>query len=149
MADNENERQEGSEPSEEGRRRSSYGDDRRPVGGGGERRSGVGGGGGGGGGYRDRRPGGGGGGGGDRRGGYRRGGRRASKVCQFCVDKLEINYKDISLLRNYVGERGRILPRRKTGTCAKHQRMLAQAIKRARHIALLPYTGEHVRVIGG
>ena len=139
MAENENERQEGQETTEEGRRR-SYTEDRRPGGGGGERRPG---GGGGGGGYRDRR------GGGERRGGYRRGGRRGSKVCQFCVDKIEINYKDIALLRNYVGERGRILARRKTGTCAKHQRMLAKAIKRARHIALLPYTGDHVRVIGG
>ncbi|NLG50824.1 MAG: 30S ribosomal protein S18 [Chloroflexi bacterium] len=133
MADNEIEREEEQQPSEEGRRR-AYTNDRRPAGGGG----GV---------NRERR--GGGGGGGDRRGGFRRGGRRGSKVCQFCVDKLEIDYKDIALLRNYVGERGRILPRRKTGTCAKHQRLIAQAIKRARHIALLPYTGEHVRVIGG
>jgi small subunit ribosomal protein S18 len=52
----------------------------------------------------------------------------------------------VPLLRQYVSERGRIFARRKTGTCAKHQRMLAQAIKRARQIALLPYTAEHVRV---
>lgn len=89
----------------------------------------------------------------DRRGGYQRGGprrgqRRGSKVCQFCVDKVSIDYKDVALLRHYVAERGRILSRRKTGTCAKHQRMLARAIKRARHIALLPYVGEHVRLTG-
>ncbi|MHB0857251.1 MAG: 30S ribosomal protein S18 [Anaerolineae bacterium] len=76
----------------------------------------------------------------------RQGGRRRNKVCQFCVEKFTaIDYKDVSTLRQYVNERGRISARRRTGTCAKHQRMLATAIKRARHIALLPYTPEHVR----
>lgn len=65
------------------------------------------------------------------------------KVCQFCVDKVdEIDYKDVAKLRRYVSERGKILPRRITGTCAKHQRKLTVAIKRARHIALMPYTAE-------
>ncbi len=65
------------------------------------------------------------------------------KVCSFCVDKVEsIDYKDIATLKKYVSERGKILPRRVTGTCAKHQRELMTAIKRARHIALLPYTNE-------
>ncbi len=65
------------------------------------------------------------------------------KVCNFCVDKLdEIDYKDIKRLSRYVSERGKILPRRITGTCAKHQRKLTSAIKRARHIALLPYSAE-------
>ena len=65
------------------------------------------------------------------------------KVCSFCVDKVEcIDYKDIATLKKYVSERGKILPRRVTGTCAKHQRELTEAIKRARHIALLPYTND-------
>ena len=65
------------------------------------------------------------------------------KVCSFCVDKVaEIDYKDIAKLRRYVSERAKILPRRISGTCAKHQRQLTTAIKRARHIALLPYTAE-------
>ena len=65
-------------------------------------------------------------------------GRR--KVCQFCVDKVEsIDYKDIAKLRKFMSERAKILPKRATGTCAKHQRMLTEAIKRARQIALLPY----------
>ena len=65
------------------------------------------------------------------------------KVCSFCVDKVEaIDYKDIATLKKYVSERGKILPRRVTGTCAKHQRELTEAIKRARQIALLPYTNE-------
>ena len=70
-----------------------------------------------------------------------RGGRRPRrKVCSFCVDKIEyIDYKDINRLRRFVNERGKILPRRTTGTCAAHQRQLTVAIKRARHIALLPY----------
>jgi len=59
-----------------------------------------------------------------------------------------IDYKSVSLLRQYINERGRILPRRRTAACAKHQRMLSRAIKRARHVALLPYTGEHVRTTG-
>ena len=65
------------------------------------------------------------------------------KVCQFCVDKVtDIDYKDITKLRRYVSERAKILPRRVTGTCAKHQRQLTIAIKRARHIALLPFSAE-------
>jgi small subunit ribosomal protein S18 len=69
--------------------------------------------------------------------------RRRKKVCAFCQDKsTTIDYKDINKLRRYVSERGKILPRRITGTCAKHQRALTVAIKRARHIALLAYTVE-------
>lgn len=65
------------------------------------------------------------------------------KVCQFCVDKVtDIDYKDVAKLRRYVSERAKILPRRITGTCAKHQRQLTIAIKRARHIALLPFSAE-------
>ena len=68
-------------------------------------------------------------------------GRRAKrKVCSFCVDKVDhIDYKDVSKLRKYITERGKILPRRITGNCAKHQRALTVAIKRARHISLMPY----------
>lgn len=70
-------------------------------------------------------------------------GRRRRKVCSFCVDKIDcVDYKDIAKLRKYMSERGKILPRRMTGTCARHQRQLTEAIKRARHIALLPYTAE-------
>ena len=69
--------------------------------------------------------------------------RRRRKVCQFCVDKVEaIDYKDTAKLRKYISERAKILPRRMTGTCAMHQRQLTEAIKRARHIALIPYTVE-------
>ena len=69
-----------------------------------------------------------------------RGRKARKKVCGFCVDKVEnIDYKDIARLRRYMSERGKILPRRVTGTCAKHQRELTTAIKRARHIALMPY----------
>ena len=65
------------------------------------------------------------------------------KVCQFCVDKVaDIDYKDVAKLRRYVSERAKILPRRITGTCAKHQRQLTVAIKRARHIAILPYISD-------
>ena len=65
------------------------------------------------------------------------------KVCQFCVDQVQdIDYKDVAKLRRYVSERAKILPRRITGTCAKHQRQLTSAIKRARHIALLPFSAE-------
>ena len=65
------------------------------------------------------------------------------KVCAFCVDKVEeLDYKDIAKLRTYVSERAKILPRRISGNCALHQRQLTIAIKRARHIALLPYTAE-------
>lgn len=67
------------------------------------------------------------------------------KVCPFCADKLEIDYKNVSRLRRYVSERGRIETRRRTGVCAKHQRRLAVAIKRARYLALLPYTPDHIR----
>lgn len=64
------------------------------------------------------------------------------KVCRFCVDKeLGIDYKDQKTLRNFVSERGKIIPRRILGTCATHQRQLCSAIKKARHIALLPYSG--------
>ncbi len=63
------------------------------------------------------------------------------KVCGFCVDNIgEVDYKDIARLRRHISERGKIEPRRKLGTCAKHQRSLTVAIKRARHVALLPYT---------
>jgi small subunit ribosomal protein S18 len=63
------------------------------------------------------------------------------KVCQFCVDNIQhIDYKDISRLRRHIGERGKIEPRRKLGTCAKHQRSVTVAIKRARYIGLLPFT---------
>lgn len=76
--------------------------------------------------------------------------RRRRKVCGFCVDKVtHIDYKDVSLLRRYITERGKIQPRRKTGTCAKHQRPLARAIKRARYVALLPHTADHLRLHGG
>lgn len=73
-----------------------------------------------------------------------RGNRRPKKkVCAFCADKAEtIDYKDVSKLRKYVSERGKILPRRISGNCAKHQRELTVAIKRARNIALLPFTTE-------
>ena len=65
------------------------------------------------------------------------------KVCAYCVDKVErIDYKDIARLRRYMSERGKILPRRVTGTCARHQRALTTAIKRARHLALLPYSAD-------
>lgn len=65
------------------------------------------------------------------------------KVCAFCVDKVEtIDYKDVTKLKRFVSERAKILPRRVTGTCAKHQRELTTAIKRARHIALLPYSAD-------
>lgn len=65
------------------------------------------------------------------------------KFCQFCVDKnIVINYKNIDTIRRFVTEDGRIRPRRQTGTCAKHQRALAAEVKRARHIALLPFTSE-------
>ena len=81
----------------------------------------------------------------DRRGGGGRGGGRfrRRKVCRFCLDKVDlIDYKDVKLLTSYIPERGKILPRRISGTCAPHQRMLAEAIKRARNIALIPYAAE-------
>ncbi|WP_071434512.1 30S ribosomal protein S18 [Angelakisella massiliensis] len=65
------------------------------------------------------------------------------KVCAFCVDKIEsIDYKDVPRLRRYLSERAKIVPRRVTGTCARHQRQLTIAIKRARHLALLPYISD-------
>ncbi|MCR4587086.1 MAG: 30S ribosomal protein S18 [Lachnospiraceae bacterium] len=71
----------------------------------------------------------------------RRGGmHRRRKVCVFCGKESTIDYKDVAKLKKYVSERGKILPRRITGNCAKHQRALTVAIKRARHIALMPYT---------
>jgi small subunit ribosomal protein S18 len=64
------------------------------------------------------------------------------KICQFCADKqVAIDYKQVDVLRRFVTEEGKIRPRRQTGTCARHQRVLAGAIKRARQIALLPFTG--------
>ena len=69
--------------------------------------------------------------------------RAKKKVCSFCIDKVkDIDYKEVAKIRKYVSERGKILPRRISGNCAKHQRQLTIAIKRARHIALLPYTSE-------
>jgi small subunit ribosomal protein S18 len=77
----------------------------------------------------------------------RRYGRR--RVCPFCSEGLKVvDYKDFNFLRRFVSDRGRIETRRRSGTCAKHQRALAQAIKRARHIALLPFTPEHIRKTG-
>ncbi len=69
--------------------------------------------------------------------------RKRRKVCQFCVDKMtHVDYKDTARLRKYLSERGKILPRRTTGTCAMHQRQVTEAIKRARQIALLPYVAD-------
>ena len=70
-------------------------------------------------------------------------GKKRKKICNFCAEKTEsIDFKDVAKLRKYVSERSKILPRRITGTCAKHQRELTLAIKRARHIALLPYISD-------
>jgi small subunit ribosomal protein S18 len=67
------------------------------------------------------------------------------KFCQFCADKtLTIDYKKTDLLRKYITEDGKIRPRRQTGACAKHQRVVAAAVKQARQVALLPFTGKHV-----
>ena len=72
-----------------------------------------------------------------------RGRRPRKRVCSYCIDKVEsIDYKDANKLRKHITERGKILPRRISGNCAKHQRQLTIAIKRARHIALLPFTTE-------
>ena len=69
--------------------------------------------------------------------------RRRRKVCSFCLEHLEvIDYKEVARLRRYLSDRGKILPRRMTGTCAKHQRALTVALKRARHVALLPFTAD-------
>jgi small subunit ribosomal protein S18 len=71
------------------------------------------------------------------------------KVCHFCAEKVDnIDYKDVTRLRRFISEHGKIEPRRKTGTCAKHQRRLARALKRARHVALLPYTAQHILSYG-
>lgn len=85
--------------------------------------------------------------GGDRPGGGRFGGRRGPggrrrpKFCYYCVEKQEkVDYKEVEKLSKYISERGKIMPRRITGTCAKHQRQVTEAIKRARYIALLPFT---------
>src|SRR5207302_5619067 len=68
------------------------------------------------------------------------------KVCQFCVDKIDnVDYKDVIRLRRYISERGKIEPRRKTGTCAKHQRKVSRAIKQARQVALLPIAARHIQ----
>jgi len=71
------------------------------------------------------------------------------KVCMFCADKVPIDYKNVSLLGRFVSDRGKIVPRRRTGVCAKHQRSLAQAIKRARFLAMLASSPEHVLNISG
>ena len=72
--------------------------------------------------------------------------RRRRKVCAFCADKtVQIDYKEVNRLRRYLSERAKIEPRRKTGTCAGHQRELSVALKRARHVALLPYAPQHLR----
>lgn len=71
------------------------------------------------------------------------------KVCSFCVDHVTtIDYKDVPRIRRYVSDRARMEPRRKTGTCAKHQRALSLAIKRARHMALIPFTQGYLRTSG-
>lgn len=71
------------------------------------------------------------------------------RVCSFCTGKIkEISYKDTSMLGTYISDRGKIEPRRRTGTCAKHQRALAVAIKRARHLAMLPFAPEHIYRMG-
>ncbi len=73
----------------------------------------------------------------------RRGGYRRKKVCQFCADKnLTIDYKDVDTLSKFITERGKILPKRITGTCAIHQRDITTAVKRARVVALLPYSAD-------
>lgn len=79
------------------------------------------------------------------RGGYRRFFAHP-RECQFCTDKTaKVDYKQVDVLRRYVTEDGKIRPRRQTGACAKHQRAIARAVKRARHLALLPYSGEVLR----
>jgi small subunit ribosomal protein S18 len=87
------------------------------------------------------------------RGGYR-GGRRGRfqsrrRVCLYCADsEKKINWKNVDQLRRFISDSGGIFPRRKTGLCARHQRRVAVAVKRARHIALLPFTSEHIRIMG-
>ena len=73
----------------------------------------------------------------------RRNRKSRKKVCAFCMDKIEnIDYKDVPRLKRYLSDRSKIIPRRVTGTCARHQRQLTVAVKRARHLAFLPYVGE-------
>ena len=73
----------------------------------------------------------------------RRNRKSRKKVCAFCMDKIEhIDYKDVLRLRRYLSDRAKIIPRRVTGTCARHQRQLTVAVKRARHLAFLPYVGD-------
>jgi small subunit ribosomal protein S18 len=82
---------------------------------------------------------------------WKGGGKYAPKrrVCFFCVGKIEeIDYKNTSVLGNYISDRGKIEPRRRTGTCARHQRALAVAIKRARHLAMLPFAPGHIHKLG-
>lgn len=75
-----------------------------------------------------------------------RGPVRRARVCQFCAEKnKKIDYKNVDLLRGLISDRGKIRPRRQTGTCARHQRQVAEAVKRARHMALLPFSGEMSR----
>lgn len=72
------------------------------------------------------------------------------RACPFCADKTSvIDYKDPGKLRRFISDRGKIEPRRRSGACARHQRALALAIKRARHLAMLPFTSEHIRRSGG
>ena len=73
----------------------------------------------------------------------RRNRKSRKKVCAFCMDKIEnIDYKDVPRLKGYLSDRAKIIPRRVTGTCARHQRQLTVAVKRARHVAFLPYVGD-------
>jgi len=78
----------------------------------------------------------------------KRRGRGYRRVCVLCVERRALDYKDVAFLRRFLSDRGRIETRRRSNCCAKHQRALAQAIKRARHLALLPYTPEHIRAAG-
>ena len=71
---------------------------------------------------------------------FKRGGPMKRKVCRFCADKTEIDYKNVSMLRNFITERGKILSGRITGTCAKHQRSLTDGVKRVRMLAILPFS---------
>jgi small subunit ribosomal protein S18 len=88
------------------------------------------------------------------RGGFRGGGRRGRyqprrRVCLYCADSdKKIDWKKVDELRRFISDSGGIFPRRKTGLCARHQRRVAVAVKRARHIALLPFTSEHIRITG-
>ena len=73
----------------------------------------------------------------------RRNRKSRKKVCAFCMDKIEnIDYKDVPRLKRYLSDRAKLIPRRVTGTCARHQRQLTVAVKRARHVAFLPYVGD-------